>query len=152
MARKGLKYMNGLAITSLVFIILTAIPLGILIGISFDDGSVKDNQSVTIAAHDFVVLEDLHSFDIYFIDYWVDAPYDVRVHFYIMDLDYWNITESELPTDYELTYNLHEKFVFIQDESGYIVLVNDNDFEIDVGYNLFILDDLLIPIMVLSSL
>jgi hypothetical protein len=150
MARKGLKYMNGLAITSLVFIILTAIHLGILIGISFDDGSVKDNQSVTIAAHDFVVLEDLRSYNIYFIDYWVDAPYDVKVRFYITDYNAWNFTDSEVPPDYELTYYLHEKFVFIQDEIAFIVLVNDNDFEITVGYNMFILDDLLIPIMVIG--
>jgi len=133
-----------------VFIIITAIPLGILIGLSFEDGSVNDNQYVTIAAHDYFVLEDLSISRIYFIDYWVDAPWDVEVRFYITDNDSWNRTDSELPTNYERTYYLHEKFVFIQDESGYMVLVNDNDFEISVGYNLIILDDLLIPIMVLG--
>lgn len=153
MARKGLKFLNALAIVSIVFVCVTAIPLGILIGLSLDDGAIHDNQFATVEAHNYFVLEDLSSYKIYVIDYWVESSWNVDIKFYILD-DYdfaaWNVTESELPLNYERTYNLHEKFVFVNDQSGYIVFVNDNDFDLEIGYHFIIADDLLIPIMILG--
>ncbi|NPD88167.1 MAG: hypothetical protein HGN29_05570, partial [Asgard group archaeon] len=65
MARKGLKFLNALAIVSIVFVCVTAIPLGILIGLSLDDGAIHDNQFATVEAHNYFVLEDLSSYKIY---------------------------------------------------------------------------------------
>ena len=153
MARKGLKYLNALAIVSIVFVCITAIPLGILVGLSLNDGAILDNQFATIEAHDYFVVDDISSYRVYGLAYWVEASWDSKVKFYLMsDYDFaaWNVTETELPPSYIRTYNLHEKTVFVYDESGYLVLVNDNDFDIEVGYHYVVADDLLIPIMILG--
>jgi hypothetical protein len=153
MARKGLKFLNALAIVSIVFVCVTAIPLGILVGLSLDDGAIKDNQSLTIDANGYVILDDISRYDVYGLIYWVEASSDVKVRFFVLDdYDYslWNTTESIVPPAYDRTYNLHEKSVFIHDISGYIVLVNENNAEIEIGYHYIVADDLLIPIMILG--
>jgi hypothetical protein len=136
-----------------VFVCVTAIPLGILVGLSLNDGAIKDNQYISIDAHDIWIIDDLSPYDVYGLIYWVDGHRDLKVKFFQLD-DYqfadWNVTESELPTAYERTYNLHEKSVFIHDFRGYMVLVNDNEISIDIGYHYIEADDLLIPIMILG--
>ncbi|MHA1815043.1 MAG: hypothetical protein ACTSX1_03490, partial [Candidatus Heimdallarchaeaceae archaeon] len=50
MTNKGVKYLNGLAIVSIVFILLSGIPLGILTGIAISSGGTYSSQDTSVAA------------------------------------------------------------------------------------------------------
>ena len=149
MARKSLRYMNGLSITALVFVILTGIAFGVLAAVAFSGGQYLD-QTVTIAADDFIV-EEVSTFNNYFVNFWVESGWDVRINLFLLnDNQYamWNGTG--IPTDYERIYEVHEKFVYLQDETGWLVFYNSNSQDTRITYHFIELDDLQIPMMILG--
>ena len=46
------------------------------------------------------------------------------------DFESWNYTD--LPESYSKAYSEHDKFLFSYDIYGYIVFINQNDFEINL--------------------
>ena len=61
--------MNALAIVSVVFISVTIVPIGILAGIAFSNGEVKDDQTLVLAANESFVLTETNSYRMYFVNY-----------------------------------------------------------------------------------
>jgi hypothetical protein len=154
MTRKGLRYMNALAIVSVVFISISVIPIGVLAGIAFSNGEVKDDQTLFLAANESFVLTETSSYKLYFVNYWVQGyPRDIHANIYIMDdLDFaiWNYTD--LPPTYIKAYSDHDRFLYANDVYGYIVFINPNNFDITIKYTSVEISDFTIPWMVFGSI
>ena len=149
MTRKNLKFLNGLSITAIVFILLTGIAFGVLAAVAFSEGQYID-QTVTITPNKSVE-EEISHYNLYIVDFWVEASWDVRVKLYLLDdYQYSAFQANATITDYERIYDVHDKFLYIQDEDGYLVFVNTNTQDIRITYHFIELADLSIPMMILG--
>ena len=172
MTRKGLRYMNALAIVSVVFISVTIIPIGVLAAVAFSNGEIRDGQQLFLEPNECFLLTDTSSYKLYFVNYWVEASWDVEASIYIMEQsDYlawttenWNRTvlpskyddvnwsEAELPSFYVKTYTAHDRFLYSNDVYGVIVFINQNDFAIRITYTSVEINDFTIPWTILGSI
>lgn len=164
--------MNALAIVSVVFISITIVPIGVLAAVAFSNGEIKDGQQLVLEPYECALLTDTSSYKLYFVDYWVEASWDVEASIYIMDSsDYlawntenWNRTilpskyddvnwsDAELPSTYVKSYTDHDRFLYSNDVHGQIVFINPNDFEIRITYTSVEINDFSIPWIILGSI
>ncbi len=126
---KNVKYLNGLAIVSIVFILLSGIPLGILTGIAISNGGSYSSQDTTVAAgsNDTIVL-DAVGYNRIFLVYWISgdtSDFDVYV---MTDDEYlmWQNTNDSIPTDTQFSSSSEDMYRLLP-RSGehYIYIVND---------------------------
>jgi hypothetical protein len=126
---KGVKYLNGLAIVSIVFILLSGIPLGILTGIAVSTGGSYSSQDTTVdAGSNQTMMLDAYGYNRIFLVYWISGDTsDFRV--YVMtDDDYliWQNTNDSIPTGIEISSTSEDMYRLLP-RSGdhYVYIIND---------------------------
>ncbi len=126
---KGVKYLNGLAIVSIVFILISGIPLGILTGIAVSTGGSYSSQDTTVdAGSNQTIMLDAYGYNRIFLVYWISGDTsDFRV--YVMtDDDYliWQNTNESIPSGIEISSTSEDMYRLLP-RSGdhYVYIVND---------------------------
>ena len=126
MANKGVKYLNGLVIVSIIFALISGIPLGILSGLAITTGGSYSNQEVNIGANgqDLIML-DADSNARTFLVYWIygTSP-DFEV--YIMDhyqYDNWINSNDTLPQNYDVRSSNDDVYRLLEDRGDHYMLV-----------------------------
>ncbi|UJG41018.1 MAG: hypothetical protein K9W45_00825 [Candidatus Heimdallarchaeum aukensis] len=126
------KYLNGLAVTSIVFIAIATIPLGIVVTI----GGLNTNYNettITLDPGNYTILE-LDSSYYHFIQYYVNAGEDVKVTTYHIE-NYIEDIYSNIDQYDAVKNKKHSEIIFGNDNNdAAIYLVNENDFTISIYY------------------
>ena len=126
------KYLNGLAVTSIVFIAIATIPLGIVATI----GGLNTNYNettITLDPGNYTILE-LDSSYYHFIQYYVNAGEDVKVTTYHIE-NYVNDIYSYIDQYNAVKNKKHSEIIFGNDNNNAaIYLVNENNSTISVYY------------------
>ncbi|MHA1668429.1 MAG: zinc ribbon domain-containing protein [Candidatus Heimdallarchaeaceae archaeon] len=151
MSRKSMRYLNGLTITSIVFIILTAIPIGILAGVAYSNGDQVD-QTLTLSQNEYTSYEIIED-NIYFINFWVEANENVSIKVFVLDTTQYNSWNKTEPIhNYNFIYEEHSRFIYLKDEVGYVVIYNNNPFDVKLTYQIVEIQNFIIPWTVLGSI
>ncbi|MHA1868481.1 MAG: hypothetical protein ACTSXD_10600 [Candidatus Heimdallarchaeaceae archaeon] len=126
------KYLNGLAITSIVFIAITTIPLGIVATVGGLNSNYNES-TITLDPGNYTILK-LDGPYYHFIQYYVNAGEDVKVTTYhienyvediYQEIDLYNMSKNDK----------HNEIIFGNDENdAAIYLINNNNFSISVYY------------------
>ena len=102
MANKSVKYLNGLAIVSIVFILISGIPLGILTGLAISTGGSYSSQDVTVQAGSSDIHKLAANYDTrIFLIYWISGDTSDFQVYVMTDTEYinWKYTNNTIPTD-----------------------------------------------------
>ncbi len=129
MANKGVKYLNGLAIVSIVFILLSGIPLGILTGIAISTGGTYSSQDTSVAAgSNETIMLDAYGYNRIFLVYWISGDSSDFSVYVMTDDEYitWQNTSDSIPTNIQFSSSSEELYRLLP-RSGdhYVHIVND---------------------------
>ncbi len=129
MANKSVKYLNGLAIVSIVFILLSGIPLGILTGIAISTGGSYSNQDTSVAAgSNETIMLDAYGYNRIFLVYWISGDTSDFNVYVMTDEDYilWQNSNESIPTNLQLSSSSEDMYRLLP-RSGdhYVYIVND---------------------------
>jgi len=129
LTNKGVKYLNGLAIVSIVFILLSGIPLGILTGIAISSGGTYSSQDTSVAAGtNETIMLDAAGNNRIFLVYWISGDTSDFEVYVMTDDDYilWQNTNESIPTNIELVSSSEELYRLLPHSGDhYVVIVND---------------------------
>ena len=128
MTRKDVKYLNGLAIVSIVFIALTIIPIGIFAGIVFSNGGFM-TQEYSVEPYSYNVFQIDNDGQILFAYMKHGDSYDYDIYVLSSDSYYfWDKENVSTIDDFEYHSDSFRAFKLIEaDSSGdyYIVAFNN---------------------------
>lgn len=129
MANKGVKYLNGLAIVSIVFILLSGIPLGILTSIAVSTGgSYSSEDAIVDAGSNETIMLDAYGYNRIFLVYWISGDTSDFSVYVMTDDDYllWQNTNESIPTNIQLSSSSEDMYRLLP-RSGdhYVYIVND---------------------------
>jgi len=130
MTKNSVKYLNGLAIVSIVFILLSGIPLGILTSLAITTGGSYSNQDVTIAAgsSEILMLDANYNTRIFLV-YWISGDTSDFKTYIMTDAEHsiWrNTNDSIPPTNIQFSSSSEDMYRLLEQEGNhYIYIVND---------------------------
>lgn len=126
---KGVKYLNGLAIVSIVFILISGIPLGILTGIAVSTGGSYSSQDATVdAGTNQTIMLDAYGYNRIFLVYWISGDTSDFSVYVMTDDDYymWQSTNDSIPTGIEYSSTSEDMYrLLARSGDHYVYIVND---------------------------
>ena len=135
MAKKGVRYLNGLAIVAIIFVILTGIPLGVLTSIAITTGGTYSDQDITVSAgSDAVLMLDADYDTRIFLVYWISGDTSNFRVYLMTDVEnsiWHNTNDSIPPTNVQFSSTSDDMYRML-DTNGdhYIYIVNNGASEL----------------------
>ncbi len=135
MASKGVRYLNGLAITSIIFVILTGIPLGVLTSIAITTGGTYSDQDITVSAgSDAILMLDADYDTRIFLVYWISGDTSNFKVYLMTDVEnsiWHNTNDSIPPTNIQFSSTSDDMYRMLDsDGDHYIYIVNNGASEL----------------------
>ncbi len=128
MARRDVKYLNGLAIVSIVFIAITVIPIGIFAGIVFSNGGIM-TQEYSVDPYSYNVFQIDNDGQILFayMKHGDSYDYDIYVLSYNSYM-FWDKENVSTIDEFAYHFDSFRAFKFIEGDSvgDYYVIVFNN--------------------------
>ncbi len=140
MARRDVKYLNGLAIVSIVFIAITIIPIGILAGFVFSNGGIMTQEySVDPYSYNIFQIENDGQILFAYMKHGDSNDYDI----YVLSLNsyyFWDKENASTIDEFEYHSDSFRSFKFIEaDYSGDYFIVAFNNANGTLEIQLFVL-------------
>lgn len=135
MARRDIKYLNGLAIVSIVFIALTIIPIGVFAGIIFSNGGFM-TQEYSVEPYSYSLFQIDNDGQILFAyeKHGDSSDYDI----YILSFDsyyFWDKENVSTIDDFEYHFDSFQAYKFMDEaysSSYYVVVFNNANGTLDI--------------------